>query len=116
MKKKAPKNPKPESKKVVAVGSKLHFSQPLKLATKPPIFYTIQVGAYKTRVFAEKMIHSLADKGYNAFMALLPSKDKTPLYRVRVEKFVDKNEARQLAKKLESKEHLENFIITKNPG
>jgi len=116
VRKNAPKNPEPESEKAVATESKVHSSQPLTLATKPPIFYTIQVGAYKTRVFAEKMILSLAGKGYNAFMALLPTKDKTPLYRVRVEKFVDKNEARQLAKKLESKEHLENFITTQNPG
>lgn len=116
MKKNAPKSSESKSEKVVVADSRVHSSQPLKLATKPPIFYTIQVGAYKTKVFAEKMIRSLADKGYNAFMALLPTKDKSPLYRVRVEKFVDKNEARQLAKKLERKEHLENFITTQSPG
>jgi len=111
-----PKSPQPETKKVIVAKSKVHSSKPLKLATKPPIFYTIQVGAYKTKVFAEKMILTLADKGYNAFMALIPTKDKTPLYRVRVEKFADKNEARQLAQKLEHNEHLKNFIITQNPG
>ena len=116
VKKNAAKYPQPESEIAVVVKSKVHASQPLKLATKPPIFYTIQVGAYKTKLFAEKMIHSLAEKGYKAFMALLPSKDKTPLYRVRVEKFEDKNEARQLGKKLESKEHLDNFITTQSPG
>jgi len=107
---------KPEREKVFVAESKVLSSQPLTLATKPPIFYTIQVGAYKTRVFAENMIHSLSGKGYNAFVALLPTKGKTPLYRVRVEKFVDKNEARQLANKLENKEHLENFITTQSPG
>ena len=115
-KKNQPKIPGPETKKVMAAKSKVLSSKPLKLATKPPIFYTIQVGAYKTKVFAEKMIHSLADKGYNAFMALVPTKDKTPLYRVRVEKFEDKKQAYQLARKLERKEHLENFITTQNPG
>jgi cell division septation protein DedD len=115
-KKNQSKTPEPETEKVLVVKSKVLSSKPLKLATKPPIFYTIQVGAYKTKVFAEKMIHSLADKGYNAFMALIPTKDKTPLYRVRVDKFEDKNQAHQLAKKLASKEHLENFITTQNPG
>lgn len=111
-----PQSPQPETKKVIVTKSKVHSSKPLKLATKPPIFYTIQVGAYKTKIFAEKMIHSLADKGYNAFMALIPAKEETPLYRVRVEKFTDKNEARQLAQKLEHTEHLKNFIIAQNPG
>lgn len=111
-----PKKQEPETAKVPVVKSKVHSSKPLKLATKPPIFYTIQVGAYKTRKFAENMIHSLADKGYDAFMALIPDKNKTPLYLVRVEKFADKNKAHQLAKKLESKEHLNNFVTTQNPG
>lgn len=114
IRKNEPKNTEPET--VIAAKSQIHASKPLTLATKPPIFYTIQVGAYKTRRFAENMIHSLADKGYDAFMALIPGKNKTPLYLVRVEKFADKNEANQLAKKLESKENLENFITTQNPG
>lgn len=114
--KSTPKNLRPETEKVIVAKNKVHASKPLKLATKPPIFYTIQVGAYKTRIFAEKMILSLADKGYNAFMALIPTRDETPLYRVRVEKFIDKKEARQLAKKLERKENLENFITTQSPG
>ena len=116
IRKNQPKKPAPDTEKVIVAKSQVHSSRPLKLAAKPPIFYTIQVGAYKTRVFAENMIHSLADKGYNAFLALIPTKDKTPLYRVRVEKFEDKNEARQLAQKLESTEHLKSFITTQNPG
>ncbi len=115
-KKQQSKNTAPETKKTVQANIKIQPSQPLTLATQTPIFYTIQVGAYKTRVFAEKMIHSLADKGYNAFLALMPTKDKIPLYRVRVDKFVDKDEARQLARTLEDREHLENFITTQNPG
>ncbi len=110
------KSQQPELEKAVVAKSQVLPSKPLKLATEPPIFYTIQVGAYKTRVFAEKMILALADKGYNAFLALIPTKDKAPLYRVRVEKFEDKNEARQLAQKLKNTENLENFIIAQNPG
>jgi cell division protein FtsN len=106
----------PQTENVEAAKTLVRVSKPLKLVSKPPIFYTIQVGAYKTKVFAEKMIHSLANKGYNAFLALIPNKDKAPLYRVRVDHFEDKKEARSLARKLKNSEHLENFIIAQHPG
>jgi cell division protein FtsN len=105
-----------QTENIEAAKTQVHVSKPLQLVSKPPIFYTIQVGAYKTKVFAEKMIHSLANKGYNAFLALMPNKDKTPLYRVRVDKFEDKSKARSLARKLKNAEHLENFIIAQHPG
>jgi cell division protein FtsN len=105
-----------QTENVEATKPQVRVSKPLQLVSKPPIFYTIQVGAYKTKIFAEKMIHSLADKGYNAFLALMPNKDKTPLYRVRVDQFEYKSKARQLARKLKNSEHLENFIIAQHPG
>lgn len=105
-----------QTENVETAKTRIRVSKPLQLVSKPPIFYTIQVGAYKTKIFAEKMIHSLANKGYNAFLALMPSKDKTPLYRVRVDQFEDKSEARSLARKLKTAEHLENFIIAQHPG
>ncbi|VAX28317.1 Beta-hexosaminidase [hydrothermal vent metagenome] len=105
-----------QTENVETAKTRVRVSKPLQLVSKPPIFYTIQVGAYKTKIFAEKMIHSLANKGYNAFLALMPSKDKTPLYRVRVDQFEDKSEARSLARKLKTAEHLENFIIAQHPG
>ncbi|GJL78498.1 MAG: hypothetical protein NPINA01_14870 [Nitrospinaceae bacterium] len=111
-----PRNPEPEFQKVSALKSKTIVSKPLKLSPKSPFLYTIQVGAYKTKAFAENMIHSLADKGYQAFITLLPTKEKTLMYRVRVEKFQNKDQARQLAEKLESQENLKNFVTALNPG
>jgi len=103
-------------KNISTSASKTYTSKPLKLTPTSPFLFTIQVGAYKTRAFAEKMIHSLADKGYQAFITLLPTKEKSLMYRVQVEKFQDKNEAHQLAQKLERNEHLKNFVTSLNPG
>ena len=108
--------PEPEIQKVSILTSKTIASEPLKLTQTSPFLFTIQVGAYKTRAFAEKMIHSLADKGYQAFITLLPTKEKSLMYRVQVEKFQDKNQAHQLAQKLERNENLKNFVTSLNPG
>jgi len=110
------KKPEPGIKKRTVLASKTFISQPLKLTRTSPFLFTIQVGAYKTKAFAENMIHSLADKGYQAFITLFPTKEKTLMYRVQVEKFQNKNEAHQFARKLERKENLKNFITSLNPG
>jgi len=72
-------------------------------------FYTVQVGAYKTKIYAKKMISSLAKKGYSAFIT--PSKkDKQIIYKVNVEKFDNKKQAGKFAKKFSMQENLDHFI------
>jgi cell division protein FtsN len=108
--------PQPETQKATNLANRTISSKPLKLSQTSPFLFTIQVGAYKTKAFAEKMIHSLADKGYQAFITLLPTKEKSPMYRVQVEKFEDKKQAHQIAKKLERNENLKNFVTVLSPG
>ena len=60
--------------------------------------YTIQIGAYKTKTNASKVVNQLSEKGYNAFITQY-SKDGATLFKVHVEKFSDKEKAYQLAKK-----------------
>lgn len=110
------KIPESETQKVSTLTNKTVSSKPLKLTQTSPFLFTVQVGAYKTKAFAKNMIHSLANKGYQAFITLLPTKEKTPMYRVQVEKFQDKNEAHQLARRLERNENLKNFVTALNPG
>lgn len=110
------KKQKSENRLLAAVPSKTFPSTPLKLEKPASFLFTIQVGAYKTKAFAENMILSLASKGYHAFLTLLPAKEETPLYRVQVEKFENRNNALQLAKKLERRERLKNFVTSLNPG
>ena len=73
--------------------------------------YTIQVGAYKTEANAKQVAGNLLKKGYRAHINS-DLKDGAPLFKVHIEKFSDKNEARKLAEKLTTKENLSSFITT----
>jgi len=72
--------------------------------------YTVQVGAYKTKAYAEILLKKLIKKGYNAFMT------DNKIYRVQVEKFKNKEDALNLAQGIERKEKLKNFVTTFQPG
>ena len=73
--------------------------------------YTIQVGAYKTEENAHQMLSRLFKKGYKAHIKS-ELKHGTPLFKVLIEKFNNKDKAYDLANKLVNKENLPNFIIT----
>ncbi len=73
--------------------------------------YTIQVGAYKTKANAKQVAGKLLKKGYRAHINS-DLKDGVPLFKVHIEKFSDKNEARKLAEKLTTKENLSSFVTT----
>jgi cell division septation protein DedD len=73
--------------------------------------YTIQVGAYKTEENARQMVNRLLKKGYEAHIKSELKQD-TPLFKVLVEKFNNKDQAYDLANKLINKENLPNFIVT----
>lgn len=81
------------------------------------VFYTVQVGAYKTKIYATRMISSLAKKGYSAFIT--PSKkDEQVLYKVNIEKFDNKEKAGEFAEKFSMRENLDHFVTRvdkKNP-
>ena len=73
--------------------------------------YTIQVGAYKTEANAKQVVGNLLKKGYRAHINS-DLKDGAPLFKVHIEEFSDKNEARKLAEKLTTKENLSSFVTT----
>ena len=76
-----------------------------------PHQYTIQVGAYKTESNANQMVSNLLEKGYRAHISS-DLKDGAPLFKVHIEEFSDKKEARKLAEKLTTKENLSSFVTT----
>jgi len=76
-----------------------------------PHQYTIQVGAYKTESNANQMVKNLLEKGYRAHISS-DLKDGAPLFKVHIEEFSDKKEARKLAEKLTAKENLSSFVTT----
>jgi cell division septation protein DedD len=77
--------------------------------TPSEALYTVQVGAYKTKVYAQKLLDKLVKKGYNAFLV------HNKMYRVRVDKFKNKNDALKLAQKIQEKEKLKNFVTLIKP-
>jgi len=69
------------------------------------------VGAYKTESNANQMVSNLLEKGYRAHINS-NLKDGAPLFKVHIEEFNNKKEARKLADKLTTKENLSNFVTT----
>ena len=75
-------------------------------APKKPLLYTIQVGAYKTKAYANTLEQSLKRKGYDAFVTRSAKK----IYRVQVDRFGSKEDATKLAQRIQTKEKLKNFV------
>lgn len=97
----------------IAVESKegLVPQSPVNQAKHPePLVYTVQLGAYKNKNYARKMERSLKKKGYHAFI----SSNAEKIYRVRVDRFDRKEDAVKLARHIESKEKLKNFVTKLN--
>jgi len=80
--------------------------------TRSATFYTVQVGAYKTKAYAQNLLNKLIKKGYNAFV----TRNNKKVYRVQVDKFKNKEDAVKLAQGIQQKEKLKNFITTVQPG
>ena len=68
--------------------------------------YTVQVGAYKTKAYAQTLLNKLVKKGYKAFVI----QDNNKIYKVRVDKFKNKQDALKLARQMLEKEKLKNFV------
>ncbi len=69
--------------------------------------YSIQVGAYKNKTYAEKMENALKKKGYDTFI----TRDAKKIYRVQVDRFDTKEDAAKLARHIEAKEKLKSLVI-----
>ena len=80
--------------------------------TRSAAFYTVQVGAYKTKAYAQSLLSKLVKKGYNAFVTRTNKK----IYRVQVDNFNNKEDAFELAQLIQKKEKLNNFVTRSTPG
>jgi hypothetical protein len=78
-------------------------------------FYTLQVGAYRTRSSAENVFRALAGKGYRAFITLI-DKGRELLYKVNVEKFQDKEKAYEYSREFSHRERIDHFVTSVQPG
>ena len=80
---------------------------------QPPsgVLYTLQVGAYKTKAYAERALNFLVSKGHAAFVSWF-KKDDEKIYRVHVDKYKDKKTALQASRELKAKENLPTVLST----
>jgi cell division protein FtsN len=68
------------------------------------VLYTVQVGAYKTKSYAESLFKKLIKKGYKAYVI------HNGTYKVQVDRFEKKEEAEKFAQDIEVKEKLKYFV------
>lgn len=74
--------------------------------------YTVQVGAFKNKSEAEKLLNTLKNKGYEAYMIVTKTEDKGLLYKVRVGELT-KSKARDMVKRIREKEKIPAFVTLK---
>ena len=67
-------------------------------------FFTVQVGAYKKKTYAQTLLNKLLKKGYKAFLV------SEGTYKVQVDKFKNLQDAQQLARHILEKEKIKNFV------
>jgi len=72
--------------------------------------FSIQVAALVKREEADTIVKRLAAKGYPAYVAA-PIKEKVPIFRVRVGKYKERNEADTVAAKLQKEEQFKPWVV-----
>ena len=73
--------------------------------------YTIQVGAFKTESNANQMVRGLLKKGYQAHVTP-DTKNAETIFKIHIDEFGNKKQAKKVSKKFNSKENLSSFVTT----
>ncbi|MEI6125533.1 MAG: SPOR domain-containing protein [Pseudomonadota bacterium] len=81
-------------------------------ASEPPA-YTIQLGSFQNGEVAKAFSDSLAAKGYEPHIMKLEVPGKGNVYRVRIGRYKNMEEAQKKAAELEKKENISAFITSK---
>ena len=72
--------------------------------------FTINVGSFRERGRAERLMSKLKGKGYEAFVAEVTIPKKGAWYRVSVGRFPTRDEAQSLARTIKEKEGMDFFV------
>lgn len=87
----------------------------LKIAeSKSAMYFTVQVGAFKTQADADALKKKIAGKGYSAFVQKSGAKADTVPYKVRVGSFKEKKDAESMSVKLGKAENIKGFVTRKD--
>ena len=76
----------------------------------PVSTYTVNVGSFRKRVWAERLIKELDEKGYRAFIEETVIPKKGTLYRVAVGRFPSRREAQSFARGLKERDDIDSFV------
>jgi hypothetical protein len=89
---------------------KKEFSQPQKPSEEPlAVIFTVQVGAFKNASYAKALAKRLHEKGYETYITSFENKDGM-LFKVRVGKFSNRQEAENLSGKINNMEGFQTFV------
>ncbi len=72
--------------------------------------YSVQLGAFKNEDRAQALAKKFREKGYDAFTQPGIAKDRSPIYRVLVNKYEDRKMAKRLAAEIQSREQIETTL------
>ena len=72
--------------------------------------FTINVGSFRERARAERVMNELKEKGYKAFVAEATIPQRETWYRVSVGRFPSRGEAQAFAQALKEKEGIDFFV------
>lgn len=82
-------------------------------AGNPNKTYTVQVGAYKEKDVAEKVMSKLKKKGYSAYIVSRDIQGEGTIYKVRVGEFPHRDRAEEQARRIKLKEKMPTFVTLK---
>lgn len=77
-------------------------------------FFSVQVGAFKTEEIAANLVKELQGKGYEAFAQKGVTKDNSPIIRVLVGKYENRQQALKSSRELQAKEKIKTTIYSSN--
>ncbi|MGZ3590231.1 MAG: SPOR domain-containing protein [Thermodesulfobacteriota bacterium] len=76
----------------------------------PKPFYSVQLGAFRDVEIAEALTKKFQEKGYDAFTRSGVTKDRSPIYRVLVNKYDDRKAAQKMAGEIETREQVKTIL------
>jgi len=76
----------------------------------PKPFYSVQLGAFRDVEMAEALTKKFQEKGYDAFTQSGITKDRSPIYRVLVNKYEDRKAAQKMAGEIQTREQVKTIL------